>query len=248
MNIQEHLIHSLLPGKITGIQVGLFRVAVMAETEHGIRCGLAATMRNPHGCPSGDTPVKAAGSLQDLSPHQLAGLIYSDSFIEVSIGMATINALVPQSPEKWVNGNADAYLYDRARGKKAAVVGHFPFVDALRNFAEKVWVLELVPQEGDLPAEMEPEILPQADIIAITATTLINKTYNALIPLCRPDAEVILVGPSTPVTSVLFDHGITMAAGTIVTEPKLVITAIGQGITFHQLQENGWVRLVMHSR
>jgi uncharacterized protein (DUF4213/DUF364 family) len=58
----------------------------------------------------------------------------------------------------------------------------------------------LEPKEGDFPAEAAPEIIPQADIVAITAMTLVNKTFDGLMKLRRPNAEVVLIGPSTPLS------------------------------------------------
>jgi uncharacterized protein (DUF4213/DUF364 family) len=129
-------------------------------------------------------------------------------------------------------------------GKNIAVVGHFPFVDRLKALANKFWVLELAPRDGDFPAQAAPEIIPQADVVAITATTLINKTFQGLIDLCRSDARVVLIGPSTPLSPVLYEHGIDVLSGTIVTDPQVALTGIAQGISFHQLRQEKAVQLV----
>ena len=100
------------------------------------------------------------------------------------------------------------------------------------------------PKEGDLPAEAAPEIIPQADIIAITAMTLVNKTFDGLMSLRKPDAEVVLLGPSTPLSPILHNHGINVISGTVTTNPKAVLMAIGQGVSFRQLRQQNLVRLV----
>jgi uncharacterized protein (DUF4213/DUF364 family) len=102
----------------------------------------------------------------------------------------------------------------------------------------------LNPREGDLPARAAPGIIPQADLVAITATTIINKTFQGLIELCRPDAKVILIGPSTPLSSTMYELGIDVLSGAIVTDPNAALTGIGQGISLHQLRQAGIVRLV----
>jgi hypothetical protein len=179
-----------------------------------------------------------------MLPIDLASLIESPSFTEVAIGLATINALLPRNPEQWVDLNAEDYLMQHGVNKNVAVIGHFPFIDRLKLAVKKLWVLELKPKEGDLPAQAAPEIIPQADLVAITATTLINKTFQGLIDLCRAEAEVLLIGPSTPLSPILYDYGIDILSGTIVSDPKATITGIGQGISLKQLQEAGIVRLV----
>lgn len=242
--INEKLIESLLPGKILAVQVGPARTAVLAETDDGIRCGLAATLCNPEFDHKIHPSVREAGDLHKMKSTDLAGLAESSSFTEVAIGLATINALLPRNPDQWADVHAEEYLLEHGANKNVAVVGHFPFVDRLRSVAKNLWVLELNPREGDLPAESAPKVIPQSDVVAITATTLINKTFQGLIELCQPQARVILVGPSTPLSPIMYDYGVDVLSGTIVTDPQTVMTGIGQGICFHQLRQKKAVRLV----
>jgi len=106
-----------------------------------------------------------------------------------------------------------------------------------------LWVLELNPKEDDFPASAAPEIIPQADILAITATTLINHTFEEVLALRKPGAKVLLLGPSTPLSPLLFKHGIDVLSGTVVKEPDRVIALVRQGATFRQIRNHG-VRLV----
>jgi len=78
-------------------------------------------------------------------------------------------------------------------------------------------------------------VLPQADVIALTGTSLINHTFDHLIGLCRPDAFVVLLGGSTPLTPVLFDRGVDALSGTRVVDVPVALQAIGQGATFRQI-------------
>jgi uncharacterized protein (DUF4213/DUF364 family) len=242
--IYDEFIQTLIPGKILAVQVGLSRTAVMAETEEGLRCGLSGTLSNPefdhHLRPS----VRSAGHLHEMSSTDLAGLVESESFTEVSIGLAAINALLPRNPGEWIELNAEDYLAREGIGKNVAVIGHFPFVSWLKNTTENLWVLELEPREGDLPASAAPEIIPQADLVAITGTTLINRTFQGLIGLCRPDAKVVLIGPSTPLSPTLFNHGVHIISGTVVTDPPKAMLGISQGSSLSQLRAAECVRLV----
>jgi len=244
MNLNEELLQTILPGKILAVQVGLSRTAVLAETEDGIRCGLAATVSTPKLDHHRQPAVSKAGHLHEMSSQELAGLIDSPSFTEAAIGYAAVNALLPRDWSQWTELKAEDHLFEHGAGKNVAIVGHFPFVDQLRPLVKNLWVLELEPKDGDLPADAAPEIIPQAEIVAITAMTLINKTFDDLIKLRKPNAEVTLLGPSTPLSPVLYRHGVDVISGTIVTDPQAVITGIGQGISFRQLRQGGFVRLV----
>jgi uncharacterized protein (DUF4213/DUF364 family) len=116
-----------------------------------------------------------------------------------------------------------------------AIVGHLPFVERVRHTAAQCWVVELYPQADDLPAQWADAVLPQADVVALTGTSLINHTFDGLIGLCRPEALVILLGGSAPLTPVLFDRGVDALAGTRVVDVPGVVRAISQGATFRQI-------------
>ena len=186
--------------------------------------------------------------LHEMGYAELAALVESTSHTETSIGLATINALLPRKPEQWVDLNAEDYLIQNCVDKNVAMIGHFPFINRLKPLVKNLWVLELNPREEDLPAQNAPEIVPQADFIAITGTTLINKTFEGLISLCQPTATVAMLGPSTPLSPILFDFGIAIVSGTIVDDPHATLLGVGQGISLHQLRQTGCVRLVTMKR
>ncbi|MEN6473015.1 MAG: DUF364 domain-containing protein, partial [Syntrophaceae bacterium] len=81
---------------------------------------------------------------------------------------------------------------------------------------------------GDLPDPAAEYILPLQDAVFITATTLINKTLPRLIELSR-ESFVVLVGPSTPLTPVLFDYGVKALAGTVVVDEAKVWRHVAEG-------------------
>ncbi len=95
----------------------------------------------------------------------------------------------------------------------------------------------------DLPASAAPEILPQADLVAITGMAFINQTLPGLLELCRTDAYILVLGPSTPLSPILGDFGVKLLAGAVVEDVPAVLAALEQGGTFRQLHKAG-VRLV----
>ncbi len=100
---------------------------------------------------------------------------------------------------------------------------------------ELVWVLELNPGPSDLPAERAPEIIPQADVVAITGMTLINGTFEALAALPRPGAYVVVLGPSTPLSPLLFEYGVDAISGAVITDISAALAAVSQGANFRQI-------------
>jgi hypothetical protein len=230
-------------GHILDVRIGAAWTAVVVEVDGARRCGLAATLaRIGHDGPS----VRDAGHLHECSSQELCELARSASPAEVSVGIAAINALLPRAPLTWVDINASDVLAERGADKAVALVGHFPFVDWLRARVKTLWVLELAPQAGDLPASAAAEVIPQAELIALTSMTLLNHTFEGLMALRRPDAPVMLLGPSTPLAPLLFDYGVHLLSGSVVEEIDAVLQGVSQGAGFRQLHRLG-VRLVtMH--
>src|SRR5512133_1084989 len=168
--------------------------------------GLAATQppayRSAVGEPAG------AGDLHTLSAYALIEYFRSTHPLEAGLGLAALNSFLPAQGLDPQPVNARELLLRAGQGKKVALVGHFAFTEALRASASRLWVLELAPDPGDEPAERAPELLPQADVIGLTAMTLANHTFDGLAALFPPHALVVMIGPSTPVSPVLFDYGV----------------------------------------
>jgi uncharacterized protein (DUF4213/DUF364 family) len=223
------------------ILVGAFWTAVVLETDPP-RCGLASTLRAESGGPW--PPVVRAGRLMERSGRELAQMLRSERILEASIGMAAANALLEVDESALPELNAEQIVMEQGAGRRVAIVGHFPFIDRVREAAAQCWVLELHPGPGDLPADHAAEVLPQADVVALTGTSLINHTFDDLIGLCRPDAFVLLLGPSTPLSPVLFEAGVNALSGTRVDDTEQVLFSVGQGATFRQIKRRGGLRLL----
>ena len=242
--IIDRLISAIQPGKILAVQVGMSRTAVVAETQSGIRCGLAATLSDIDSDHRTHPSVVNAGKLLEMATEDLAGLVNSPSLTESAIGLATINALLPGKLDHSSSLNGHDYLVEQGKDKNLAMIGHFPFIDLLKPVAKALWTLELNPKPGDIPADQASVYLPQADIVAITATSIINKTFDDLIQLCRPGATVIMLGPSTPLSPLLFELGVTVISGTRVLNISETVKGIAQASSIRQLKERGMVEFI----
>jgi uncharacterized protein len=242
MTLLDDVMAQMQSGIVERVTIGTHWTGVVVRVEGETRCGLSSTVtdeHHEHGVP--DVPL--AGALQTLDAHELAACCKSDNPTMASVGVAAINALLPRAPETWVDRNAEEVILEHGRGKKVALVGHFPFVPRCREEIADFHVIEREPREGDLPAEAAERILPEADVVALTGMTLVNHTLPGLLALCRPETMVLVLGPSTPLAPVLYDYGINMLSGSIVTDLDAVMTTLGQGGNFKQVHRAG-VRLV----
>jgi len=218
---------------VADVRVGL-HWTVLATADG--RAGIANSNYQLHTV-HGTADVESAGSLIGLSTRELAAMAVGGRPVERGIGVAAINALLPLPAERELRDiNAAEVLLRRAPGKKVVVVGHFPFLDRLREAAGELAVLEMEPGPGEHPASAAPEIVPEADIAAITGSAIVNGTLDQLLSLCRPEAYVVILGPSTPLHPIVFRWGADAIASSIVVDIPLCMAYVSQGSTFRQLK------------
>ena len=193
--------------------------------------------------PAMPPPIKEAGNLTQKSVLELCNYANSDCLLQASVGMAAINSALEVDLNKCQNINAAEVLYEKGKNKKVVVVGHFPFVNKLREITKDLWVIERKPQSGDIPASEAKRVIPQADVIAITGTALINGTMGELLSWCPKESIVMVLGATTPLSPVWFDYGVDLVSGTRVTDPELVLRFVSEGVVFKQIHGRG-VKLV----
>lgn len=185
----------------------------------------------------GYSSIHLAGRIAGMPVHRLAELVKSWNPFEATLGLAAINSVL-NAPEPGAGTYARSlavekqtnpfdYLKDEMRGKRVAVVGHFPNLEELAGSCH-LSVLERHPRAGEFPDPACEYLLPHQDFVFITATTLVNKTLPRLLELSHR-AYVVLVGPSTPLTPLMFRHGIHLLAGTVVVDPKAVWQVVQEG-------------------
>ncbi|MCU0594201.1 MAG: DUF364 domain-containing protein [Desulfobacterota bacterium] len=231
MKIIDDLISTLnFDAPVIDIRQGVFHTGVLTRY-----CGLAATL--PRDALKQEGPlVKEPGFLLDKPSRDLALMVYSDSLLEAAIGMATINSLLEVDIEACTEINAAEVILEKAEGKKVAIVGHFPFLPRVREKAKALWVIENNPREGDFNETEADRFIPQADVVALTGTSLTNHTLPHLLELCNPKAFIIMLGDTVPLSPVLFDYGVHALSGTRVIDADLALRCVSQGANFRQIK------------
>lgn len=234
MKILDDILSSLdFNAVISEVRQGPFQTAVVSH-----RCGLAATLHDVSAYQSYQerAPVREAGRLLGWGAREMAGLAYSTSLPEASIGMAAINSLIEVDRGRLVELDGLRMLEEKGRGRKVAVVGHFPFVAGLRGKVGELWVFEKNPRPGDLPEDRAEDLLPEAEVVAITGSAFTNHTLEGLLRRCRPGAFILVLGGTAPLSPVLFDYGIDAISGTVVNDKEIVLKCVSQGATYRQLK------------
>jgi uncharacterized protein (DUF4213/DUF364 family) len=230
MSILDDLLNKLnMDAPVRSVLVGAHWAVVCSRY-----CGMAATQSSNR--PHGHEQVRDVGRLHQKSACELAELAYSTQPLEAAIGVAAINSMLYVDESLAIEVNASEVLTSRGRGRNVALIGHFPFIPQLRQSAKNLWVIEQHPTEDEYPAESASDLLPQADVVAITGSALVNHTLDGLLSLCKPASSVMVLGPSTPLSPILFDHGINIISGTRVIDEEAVLRTVGQGASFRQVE------------
>ncbi|MEI7554709.1 DUF364 domain-containing protein [Candidatus Chlorohelix sp.] len=235
--ILDSIIETLIAGwKIKQVNIGVNWTLVEVINHEGeTRAGVAAT--------PGTAEFKAQAQFHYGLNHLaiedariLAGKVREVEPVQVAIGLATLNSMLAPDPATLADIDAGDWLVENAIGRKVAIVGHFPFVKELEPIAQKLWVLELDPREGDLPASEAPRVIPNADLLAITSSALINHTLEGILALVQPGTKVIMLGPSTPLTPILFKFGVDLLSGVQVSDMPALIESIEAGLSFRKMR------------
>lgn len=172
--------------------------------------------------------VRHCGSITDRPLAEILQWVDSDHPLERSIGVAALNSCLPLA-EQFHDGNALELAVRLGAGKDVVVIGHFPRLEPLRASARSVQILEKKPLPGDLPAEAAPDVVPQADLVAITGVTFLNDTLAGLLALKKPGATVIVLGPTVPLSPALLDRGVDVIGGAWVEDEERVEAMLAQG-------------------
>lgn len=233
---------SLIEGIPDGVLVKDYCLGVnwsYVEAESG--CGVSYT------CQGGAKGAETR-DFRGLPLREMAKLAKSWSFGEATLGIAAMNAWYGQQRlleplgveyeerQELPDGTThkmDAFELLRPRieaqgGANVVVIGHFPHVDRIAEYANLTVLERNCRTALDTPDPACEYVIPQADFVFQTGVTLENKTAPRLLELAK-DAYVTLVGPSAVMSPVLFDHGADMLAGSIVEDVERVKHSVKSG-------------------
>jgi uncharacterized protein len=198
--------------EIERVVVGLFFTGVkLSNTAAGTSATPIKSIPEAVCCPSSAMAMPFPGKMRGRRAVEVADQAFSEHGIRRAVGIATVNALADccwkRRPYPGVEMYHDVDAFDATEirtGDRVVVVGAFvPFLKELKRRGHAFLVLEQNPEtlKADelpffRPAEQAAQILPQADVVLITGSTLVNNTLEQLLALIRPDARVTVVGPT----------------------------------------------------
>jgi uncharacterized protein len=215
-------------------------------------------------CPSSAMAMPFPGKLRGRQAADLAREALSGHGIRRTVGIATVNALADccwqrrPHPDVELRHGVDAFDATEIRhSDRVVVVGAFvPFLKELKRRGQAFLVLEQDPatlKADELPffrpAEQAAEILPNADVVLITGSTLVSNTLEHLLALTRPAARVTVVGPTVGMLPDAFlARGADVLGCVRITEPDPFLDLLAEGGSGYHFFGRSAQKLVLMSR
>lgn len=226
-NLYEYISPAAKNLKVADLRIGLGYAGVRLDNN---KTGIAAVLFDalPHGCTIMPKAGTFAGSPVD---NLLKYLVNGRNPLEIAIGLACANALIKPPENSEDNREATTYL-DLQPGEKVAMVGLFsPLVEKIRATGAVLTVIEKNPERLEvLSKETKQQALKECHVAIITATTLLNNTFEETVNLLGVPRSVVLLGPSTPLVPGIFrDTPVTHLGGVTVADASKVLQIISEG-------------------
>ncbi len=250
------LVRDRLGNELESIRVeravfGLFFSGVKLSTGHG---GLSFTpvkeLPQAVCCPSSARAMPLSGRLAGRTALEMLEDLDQDNVLRKALAVASLNALSSLCQEKdppqdyEIVYDADAFdMVTIPQGGKTVVVGALvPMLKKLIAAQADFTVLEqdirtLKGQELEhfAPAEDAPRHVPDADLLVITGTTVLNDSLPGLLELAKAGSEILVTGPTASmVPDAFFKRGVTLTGGIVVTDPDALLDVISEaGSGYH---------------
>jgi len=213
--------------QVTDLNIGL--VWTVCRAEH---TGLAMSPGQPTrtlpwpGTLAGKTLTELAGWITDWEPYKATVAMSAINCSLNRYGLPSGITLLPAP------GRANLAVFDhflpRLQGKKVVVIGRYPGIEC---YAEQfnLSIIERQPSPDDYSDPACEFLLPDADWVFLTASSITNKTFPRLAELAQ-HATTVLMGPTVPWLPELHEFAIDYLAGVEIIDPvKLHQTAAEGG-------------------
>jgi len=217
-------------------------ISLCAVTLSDGRAGVAYTDRKaiPWGCSIYDELPKVG-----VPAEEFINMFDSNDTLTRSLGMATINACINEwdrathnvSPTSATKATATKGTFkavdvmeevEMSKSDVVGMVGYFdPMIDDIKKQSKELYIFEQERMPETFSPEKIPELLPKCDVLLISATTIMNRTYDSIIKYAKTN-KVVILGPSTPICPEAFPE-VKVFGATIVTPDAIKIVYHGGG-------------------
>ncbi len=214
---------------VDSIMIGL--VWTFCRSKAGLTAGLAMSP----GLSTRTLPW--SGTLSGKAITDLAAWILEWEPYKATVAMAAINCCINSRPLPdsvllesnlgFPNLAVFDYFLPQLQDKKVVVIGRYPGIEHYEQQMQ-LSILEKQPKACDLPDSACEFLLPQADWVFLTASSIPNKTFPRLAELAS-SAKTVLMGPTMPWLPQLHEFGIDYLAGVDISDVKALQQTVAEG-------------------
>ena len=209
--------------RVKGIYIGLSYCLAVLEDGNS---GLAFVFKDDlvAGCNIGLPARPLAGrTAQELLEFAGRGILAN------SIALAVANALF--APLVSASSHGDFIdQFPLSSGTRVGMVGHFgPLEPVIRQHGAELFIFDQHPAPFStvIHEDKIPEILPSCDIAIITATSIINETFDTVLEHAAHCGYVAVIGPSTPLLPECYQQTpVSCAGGAVVRDSGGMIQSV----------------------
>jgi uncharacterized protein len=245
--------------------VGLFFTAAKLSTGHVGACATPIkAIPDAVCCPSSAHAMPFPGKMRGRRAADFLDEARRQDGIRRAMRVATMNALAALCWERRPHPDVDLEVgvdaFDATGiqpGQLVVVVGAFvPFLRELKKRDQPYLVLEQDPatlKANELPfyrhAAEAPAVVPQADVLLVTGTTLLNDTLDEILAAARRDACKVVVGPTVGLVPDAYLHRGCGVLGTIrVTRGDEFLDVLAEGGSGYHFFGKSAEKIVLKSR
>ena len=239
--------------KVDDIVVGVFYTGVKLSTGHG---GVAFTpvqeIPDAVCCPKSHGQMPKSGHLSGQPLDEVLMDSMNPSPLKSAIGVAAVNAISQKIlfDGKYEKHKAIFYMdvIDAIKIKPTdtvAMVGAFtPYIKRLEGNVKKRYVIERNPRamvKGGTPLhpeELSKKLLPKADVVIASGSTVVNHTVGEILRLSSRAREVVLSGPTASmIPDPFFKRGVTVMGGVKIIDADRMLKVISEAGSGYALQK-----------
>jgi uncharacterized protein len=196
-------------------------------------------------CPSSLRALPWSGKFRGRPVKDFLDALFEESPMKRAIGIAIVNAM---SASCWDQDPPEDYSIERGSDAletieipddaNIVVIGALvPILLRLKKRGEPFSIIEMDPRtlKADempfwVPIERMFEVVPIADLLVITGTSLLFHSLETILACTKRGAQVIVVGPTASMLpGAFFRRGVTMLGGDLVTRPDDLLDILSEG-------------------
>ena len=219
---------------IADVRIGLGYTAVQLDNGS---VGLAYTFRENAG--KGCSVFQGRRPLASAAVRDIVHYIASSDMLERTVGLAAANALFNTvdaacTCADWLCTEGDLLdVLELTKDDRVGMVGFFgPLAPVIRQRAAELIVFEehMDRADGLTPGARAAELLPTCTVAIITATSIINNSFEQLAAAASSCRAIAMLGPSTPLVPALFrGYGVTHLSGILAENQQQIMRVVSEG-------------------